>query len=239
MNILKEIENFINEFNRNNDENFAIDTIRIEFQKRYKLEELKEVGIWHKINSKDRKILSKLKKRLTEKEITTAYQLENESIYFYNSTAINYNIATLVIFGMKQYHKEPPRRELISKLVNILTRGTSKLSINIDICLDINTVPNIERIKRYFDVKQYRDKSGKQGDTFYINRPLILMVEKITIYNKALKNGLDGILWRIEAKVTIPNFRDLTMPLQELKKVTDIIKKQTALAIAKQLTRGQ
>lgn len=222
MNILHELEDFINEFNHNNDENFAIDTIRIEFQKQYKLERLFDVGIWHKISPKDRKILSKLKKRLTADEVTSAYQLENENIYYYNSsTPPKYRHATLVIFGMKQYHKEPPKRELIVKLLSIL-KGVS----NIDICLDMDFIPNIESIKRYFDVKQYIDKSGKKGDTYYINRPLILMVEKITIYNKALKNRLDGILWRIEAKVTIPNFRDLALPLQDLKEFANIARGQ-------------
>ena len=36
MDILAELENFIKEFNQNNDEDFHIDTIRIEFDKVFK-----------------------------------------------------------------------------------------------------------------------------------------------------------------------------------------------------------
>jgi len=73
MNRLSELEAFINEHNLNIDEDFAIDSIRIEFQKQYKMEKLQEVGKWHKINAKDKKIMAKLKNRLTTDEVTTAF----------------------------------------------------------------------------------------------------------------------------------------------------------------------
>lgn len=218
MNTLAELENFIKEFNQNNDEKFEIDSIRIQFQKQYKLEKLKTVGVWKKINAKDTRILSKLKKRLNDDEVTTAYQLERENIYYYNSSKPpKYREATLVIFGMKQYHKEPPKRDLIIKILDVL-----KSVSNIDICLDILYRPNIEALQRYFTLKQCVLKNGVVTDTYYINRPEITMIEKIILYNKALKNSLDATLWRIEAKVLIPNFKLLALPLQELKEVTDI-----------------
>lgn len=218
MNILSELEDFINEFNQNSDEDFAIDTIRIEFQKQHKLEKIKEMGNWHKINSNDKKILGKLKKRLNADEVTSAYQLGKENIYYYNSsTPPKYRNATMVIFAMKQYHKEPPKRELITKILTIL-----KDVSNIDICLDIRHAPNIEKLKKFFNLKQYITQDGIFTDTHYINRPDIPMIEKITIYNKAVKNKLEGILWRIEAKVTIPNKKILALPLHELKEVVNI-----------------
>ncbi len=223
MNILQELEDFINEFNQNNDEDFAIDSIRIQFQKQHKIEKLKSIGMWKKINVRDKRIMSKLKKRLTADEVTTAYQLERENIYYYNSsTPPKYNKATLVIFGMKQYHKEPPPYELINRLLNILSFGTCKIDMNIDICSDTKERPSIETLKRFFDLKQYITKSGVFTDTYYINRPEISMIEKIIIYNKQVKNNLDFLVWRIEAKVIIPNFRILALPLHELKEVTDI-----------------
>ena len=218
MNILQELENFINEFNLNNDEDFAIDSIRIQFQKQHKLEKLQLIGMWKKINAKDKRIMSKLKKRLTADEVTTAYQLENENIYYYNSsTPPKYRDATLVIFGLKQYHKEPPKRELVTKILSVLKNVS-----NIDICLDIKHRPDIEALKRFFTTKQCILSNGVVTDTHYINRPEINMIEKIIIYDKAFKNSLDGILWRIEAKVLIPNIRLLSLPLHELKEVTDI-----------------
>lgn len=218
MNILHELEDFINEFNQNNNEDFAIDTIRIEFQKQHKLEKLKSIGRWNKINARDKKIMAKLKKRLTTDEITTAYQYERENIYYYNSsTPPKYRNATLVIFGMKQYHKEPPKRDLITKLLSIL-----KDVSDVDVCLDLIHRPNLEALKRVFDLKQYITQDGIFTDTHYINRPDIPMIEKITIYNKAVKNKLEGILWRIEAKVIIPNKKILALPLHELKEVVNI-----------------
>lgn len=223
MNILQELENFINEFNLNNDEDFAIDSIRIQFQKQHKLEKLQSIGMWKKINAKDKRIMDKLKKRLTDDEVTTAYQFERENIYYYNSsTPPKYNKATLVIFGMKQYHKSPPPYNLIDTLLNILTFGTSSVNMNIDICSDTATAPNIEALKRFFNLTRCILEGGVVTDTHYINRPEINMIEKIIIYDKAFKNSLDGILWRIEAKVLIPNIRLLSLPLHELKEVTDI-----------------
>ena len=223
MNILSELEDFINEFNQNNDEDFAIDSIRVEFQKQHKKEKLKQLGNWHKIHAQDKKIMAKLKKRLTDDEVTTAYQLERENIYYYNSsTPPKYNKATLVIFGMKQYHKSPPPYELINSLLNILSFGTSKINMNIDICSDTKDRPNIDALKRFFNLKQYITKEGVFTDTHYINRPEINMIEKIIIYNKQVKNNLAYMVWRIEAKVIIPNFRILALPLHELKEVIDI-----------------
>lgn len=218
MDILAELETFINDFNKTNNEDFSIDTIRVAFKKQHKLEHLQDLGVWKKINAKDTRILSKLKKRLTADEVTSAYQLKNENIYYYNSSRPpKYRDATLVIFGMKQYHKEPPKRELLTKILSIL-----KSVSNIDICLDIKQAPNIEALRKYFLVERYFTSAGVPTDTYYINDPLITMIEKITIYNKAYKNGLDGVLHRIEAKIIIPNFRDLAIPLYELKEITGI-----------------
>lgn len=218
MNSLQGLENFINEFNQDNDEDFATDSIRVEFSKQHKLERLKELGVWNKINAKDKKIMSKLQQRLTVDEVTTAYQLERENIYYYNSsTPPKYRKATLVIFGMKQYHKEPPKREFITKLISTLDNVS-----NIDICLDIQHKPNLDELRKYFNLNQYITKNGIFTDTYYINNPEINMIEKIVIYNKALKNSLEGVLWRIEAKVIIPNIRCLALPLYEFKELADL-----------------
>ena len=52
------------------------------------------------------------------------------------------------------------------------------------------------------------------------------MIEKIVIYNKAMKNKLDGVLWRIEALISIPNIKYLALPLYELKQITDLAKEE-------------
>ena len=222
MNTLQELENFIKEFNQNYNEDFAIDSIRIEFSKQHKKEKLGELGSWKKIHKNDKKILDKLEKRLTANEVTSAYQLEKYNIYYYNSNKDKpkYRIATMVIFGLKQYHKEPPPQNIVSKIILILKNIT-----NIDLCLDMKQKPNLDILKNYFKLERYFDKRLKTyTDTYYINDTNILMMDKICIYNKAYKNDLKVILWRIEATISIPNIKYLALPLQEFKQITDLVK---------------
>ena len=49
MNILSDLEAFINEFNTSNNIDFCTDTIRVEFNKQFKLKKLEEVGKWSKV----------------------------------------------------------------------------------------------------------------------------------------------------------------------------------------------
>ncbi len=234
MNILQELEDFINEFNLNNDEDFAIDSIRVEFSKQHKKDKLQELGNWNKIHAKDRKILAKLKKRLTADEVTSAYQLENYNIYYYNSsTPPKYNKATMVIFAMKQYHKQPPPQNIVKTILEILSFGTSKIDVNIDVCLDYPYKLNLNKLEQFFTLKPYITKYGVVTDTRYINKPEITMIEKIIIYNKQLKNNLDFLVWRVEAKVLIPNIKILALPLYELKELTDLMRDKQALSTVK------
>ncbi len=219
MNILAELEEFINEFNSLNNEAFNIDSIRVEFQKQHKLKELQELGNWSKIG-KNSSLLSKLKKRLLSNEITSVWRLEKENIYYYNmQDPPKYRGATLVIFGMKQYHKHTPKKELVSQLLQIMKDVSS-----IDICLDIPYKPNLKELSKYFILTPYITKNGVVTDTRYINDTSVPMLDTIVFYNKALKNNLEGILWRAEAKINIHNFRALMLPLYEFKQIIDITK---------------
>ena len=216
MEVLEELENFIIEFNQDNSVEFAIDSIRVEFSKKYKLEPLQELGKWQKLK-KNSNILFKLKKRLIHDEITTAYQLEKHNIYFYNmQDAPKYRKAIMVIFGLKQYHEEPPPRTLVSKILSILKDTT-----NIDVCLDVPYQPNLEKFKKNYILDQYITPKGVKTQTHYINNPHIMGIEKVTIYNKGFKNSLNRILWRFEAKMLIHNIKALYMPLYEFKELIE------------------
>ncbi|MGB3750253.1 MAG: hypothetical protein WA945_01660 [Arcobacteraceae bacterium] len=227
MNILKELYNYIDEFNQYTDEDFEIDSIRIEFKKRYKKEKLEELGNWSKINKNDKKIMDKLKKRLEAEEVTSALQLEKYNIYYYNSNTDRprYNNAIMVIFGLKQYNKDLTLKEnvpqhLVDKIISILKNVS-----NIDLCLDIKHKPNFEALNSRFELKQYFDKHLKCFlNTYYINDTHILMIDKVIFYDKAYKNSLDCILWRIEATISIPNIKELALPLHEFKQITDLAK---------------
>jgi hypothetical protein len=50
------------------------------------------------------------------------------------------------------------------------------------------------------------------------------MIEKITISDKAFKNKSNRALWRIEVLVSVSNRKYLSLPLQELKQVTDLLR---------------
>ena len=215
MNILEELENFISEFNQNNDVDFAIDSIRVEFSKQYKLKPLQELGEWKKL-TKNSNILAKLKRRLTADEVTTVWRLDKHNIYYYNKRdeTKKYRKAIMVIFGLKQYDREPPPRALVSKILSIL-----KDVSNIDLCLDVPYQPNLKKLKRHYILDQYTTPKGVKTDTHYINNPRIMGIEKVTIYNKGFKNALNCILWRFEAKILIHNIKDLYMPLQEFKEL--------------------
>ena len=220
MSILEELESFIQEFNNSNNEAFSIDTIRIEFSKQHKLDKLKDVGKWEKLK-KNSPLIPKLKKRLLADEVTSAYRLEKQNIYFYNSNADapKYRKAVLIIFGMKQYHKDPPQRVLISNILQILKDVSS-----IDICIDLPYKPNLEAIKQRFALTPFIAQNGFITDTSYINDTGIPMLDTIVFYDKAFKNDLRCTLWRIEAKISIPSFKALMLPLHDFKQIIDLVK---------------
>lgn len=216
MNILQEVENFISEFNQDSSQEFSIDTIRSEFSKQHKLEALRSLGEWVRLG-KNENILHKLKKKHKDEEITSVYRLKGYDVYYYNKKDTAYRKAILVIFGMHQYHKVSPPRQLIEKLLFIV-----KNISNVDICFDMTFKPNLELLKKYFTLKQYITEDGVLTDTWYINYPDTTMIEKIIIYNKAFKNSLEGVLWRIEAKILIPNVKILALPLYEFKQIINL-----------------
>lgn len=220
MNILQELQDFINEFNQDNEIDFSIDAIRIEFQKQYKLEKLKALGDWKKLG-KNSNILRKLKKRIAETEVTSAHRLEHHNIYYYNKKddKKKYRKAEMVIFGMKQYHEEAPPREIIVEILSILKNVS-----NIDVCFDMPHKPNYTALSRQFTLTPYRTKDGILTDTRYINTTNIMMLDKVTIYDKAYKNNLPNNLWRIEAKISIPNISVLALPLYEFKNIVDVLR---------------
>lgn len=206
-NPLTHLQAFIEEFNKLNKSAFAIDSIRIDFSKEHKLEELKKIGRWEKIG-KNSPLLSKLKKRLNGEELTSAHRLEGMDVYYYNlQDPPKYRRARMVIFGLSQYHKETTPESIVRRVLHILKDVT-----NIDVCIDFDTPPNLDRVARHFSLTHYKSSA-------YIDSPLITMVERIVFYDKALKNVLGFPLWRMEATVTVPNWKVLALPLLELQDI--------------------
>lgn len=217
MSILSKLEDYLKEF----EFDFKIDTLRIDFIKTSKKDKLDSIGNWNKIKP-THSLFLKLKRRYETEELTTVYQLEGYNIYYFNSKKKDYKFATLVMFGLFQYHKAPPPAEIINSILSIMQssvkRGRNLL--NIDICYDIKAIPNIEALKKFYYLTDYK----KQGSTFYVNDTKILSMDRVCIYNKALKNKLDGTLWRIEATISIPNYNYLTLPINEFIEIISLAK---------------
>ena len=216
MSILSKLKSYLNEFSFD----FEIDTIRIDFLSSKK-SKLHSIGRWNKIKP-NHQLFLKLQRRYEAKEITTVHQLENYNIYYFNSKKKNYNFATLVMFGLYQYHKAPPPAEIVKSILSIMQssvkRGRNLL--NIDICYDMKSIPDIAALKQFYYLTDYK----KQGSTFYINSTNILSMDRICIYNKSLKNKLDGTLWRIEATISIPNFNCLALPINSFIDIINLAK---------------
>lgn len=218
--VLKDLEDYIKDFNDNNDLKLSYDTIRIDFSKQHKLIKIKALGNWKKISKSNRTIFSSLRKKIIDDEVTSVYQLENYNIFYYNSNKDKprYRLATMVIFGLKQYHKEPTPHHIIENLLSILKNITS-----LDLCCDMKQKPNIDNLKGKFRTRQYLTKEKVKTDTHYINNTNILMLDRVCIYNKAKKNDLKGRLYRIEATISIPNIKALALPLYEFKHIIELL----------------
>jgi hypothetical protein len=212
MKLYQDIFNYLKAFNLYHSTAFKFDTIRVIFNKRYKLDKLKEIGKWSKLTNKSN-LYQKLIKRLTTCELTSVYRLDNENIYYFNySNPPKYRKAMLVVFGITQYHKEPPSLEMIETILNIL-----KSIDEVDICYDTPIKPNIDILQEHSQLIRYSD------DTYYVNQTNISMIDKIVIYNKQAKNRLSSPLWRIEATISIPNPKYLALPLYEFKRALELM----------------
>ena len=215
MGIFSKLKSYLQEF----DYDFEIDTIRIDFLSSKK-SKLHSLGEWNKIKPSHQLFL-KLQRRYELKELTTVYQLQGyNNIYYFNSKKKDYKLSTLVLFGLFQHHKPPPPVEIINSILNIMQSSIKrgKNLINIDVCYDMKSAPDVATLKQFYYLTDYR----KQGSTFYINDTNILSMEKVCIYNKSLKNKLDGTLWRIEATISIPNYNCLALPISEFIEIINL-----------------
>lgn len=216
MNYKQILDDHLFNFNKSNQTLLRVDTIRISFSKQHKLSRLKKVGFWHKVTPSS-KISSKLKKRLSDEEVTSAYQLEDYNIYFFNSQDRPlYRKAVMVIFGLSQYDDREVPHYLIDEILHTLGNIS-----NIDICFDFDFIPKLDLMQKRFKLIDFKN----YHQTYYCNNPQIQLIEKFVIYNKSLKNGLKDILYRIEFKVWIHNIKDLYLPLDEIINIISLIPK--------------
>jgi len=221
MDIVERLQKYIEEFNKNKSTRFDIDTIRIEFNKTHTLTKLNDLGEWRQLREHDY-TLKKIRKKEGD-TVTTAYELKgHENIYYYNlNDRPKYRKARLVIYGLKQYKRDMsiiPRWAKTTEILLLLANSATARhgGINVDVCHDTTTRPDVIALQGVFELDRYRQpKSGSLTDTYYIDRPDILGMERVVIYDKSYKDKLKATLYRIEATMGVYNIRALFLPLEE------------------------
>jgi len=206
--VLKELEDCMEEFNKDRDEDFDIDSIRIEFNKTSKKKNLNLLGKWIKVNKNDKQIMKHITSGYRDIKVTSVRKLDKLNIYYYNlPDPPKYRKAVMVIFGLKQYHKNPPPRDIINSIIAIM-----KNISNVDVCKDIRYKPNLKELRTKFIVKRFViPKRNIPTNTYYLNdtEDITKLFKKVVIYDKAEKNNLKDTLWRMEANILIPNMKDI------------------------------
>lgn len=125
-----------------------------------------------------------------------------------------YKKARFIAFGLAGY-----KRELTSEAQSLLNAIFSICPItSIDLCFDTPKEPNIEAYKLIGGY--YR----KEFNTHYINAPALYGIDKIKLYNKALKDGLTVPLWRIEFTLPVSvSLRLYEPPIEDIEKIIVIV----------------
>lgn len=205
MQIINLTYNALSKFSKDVNMIFNIDTLRASFNKDKRLNKLHKIADgfnlkWHKIKKHSNEF-KKLKRYAHDKELTSVYRLGDLSIYYYNrkrdDVKQHYRHATLIAYGLHQYHKKPPPIKLIKYLFE---EGVNNLS-SVDVCYDMHNKPNLDTDK--FIYTQYKDEP-----TYYINKTRLCQITKVCIYDKAYKNNLPYPLWRIEATINIDKLHE-------------------------------
>ena len=122
--------------------------------------------------------------------------------------------ARFIAFGLAGY-----KRGLTSEAQSLLNAifGICPIT-SIDLCFDTPKEPNIEAYKLIGGY--YR----KEFNTHYINAPALYGIDKIKLYNKALKDGLAVPLWRIEFTLPVSvSLRLYEPPIEDIEKIIVIV----------------
>ena len=110
-----------------------------------------------------------------------------------SSKADDYKKARFIAYGLVSY-----KRELTNEAKSLLNAIFSLCPItSIDLCFDTPIKPNIDAYKLISGY--YR----KEQNTHYINAPTFYGIDKIKLYDKAIKDSLKAPLWRIEFTLPI------------------------------------
>ena len=209
--ILAEVESIINPA----ESKIYIDTIRATFYKKAitqkthkKIDLLKSVARkygkkWQKLDKQTAKTV-KIERRyeFRDYEIVNIYVLSDLPIFYatLKSSGNEPQKALFEVYGLRQYNKTPPPKELIAELLGVINNVSS-----LDLCFDKDSPFNLEAFK---------DEVYYHSDTAYLNNNEVL--SRVYFYDKAKKNNLNLPIYRAEAVVSInPKIKDNPLPLKQ------------------------
>jgi hypothetical protein len=210
MDILAELANIINTA----ESQIYIDTIRATFYKKAitqkthkKIDLLKSIAKaygkkWQKLDKQTAKAV-KIERRHEFKgyEIVNIYALSDLPIFYatLKTSGNEPQKALLEIYGLRQYHKAPPPKNLIGELLGVINNVSS-----LDLCFDKDSPFNLEAFKD--EVTSFENtKYLKNNDT----------LTRVYFYDKAKKNNLNLSIYRAEAVATIaPKNKDNPLSLK-------------------------
>ena len=209
--ILAEVESIINPA----ESKIYIDTIRATFYKKAitqkthkKIDLLKSVAQkygkkWQKLDKQTAKTV-KIERRyeFRDYEIVNIYVLSDLPIFYatLKSSGNEPQKALFEVYGLRQYNKTPPPKELIAELLGVINNVSS-----LDLCFDKDSPFNLEAFK---------DEVYYHSDTAYLNNNEVL--SRVYFYDKAKKNNLNLPIYRAEAVVSInPKSKDNPLPLKQ------------------------
>ena len=172
-----------------------LDTIQSYCNKIDRVERLKALGCELQKVVDSSKLSKHLKSKIKEDEtVTSGLHITNADLNFaiLNTKQGDYKKAHFIAYGLKSY-KKPITDEAVA-LINKVFAICPITSI--DLACDLPTKPNRANLAMF----------GSVTDCFsskYLNNPNLYGVDRVLIYDKALKDGLDKPIWRIEFRLSL------------------------------------
>ena len=210
MDILAELATIINTA----ESQIYIDTIRATFYKKAithkthkKIDLLKSIARkygkkWQKLDKQTAKAV-KIERRyeFRDYEIVNIYALSDLPIFYatLKSSGNEPQKALFEVYGLRQYNKTPPPKELIVELLGVVNNVSS-----LDLCFDKDSP---------FNLDPFCDEVINFENTKYLKNNDVLT--RVYFYDKAKKNNLNLPIYRAEAVVSInPKSKDNPLPLK-------------------------
>lgn len=211
MDILAEVESIINPA----ESGIHIDTIRATFLKKAIIQKfhtkMKLLDLiarkygkkWLKLDKQTAKAV-KIERRYEFKgyEIVNIYALSDLPIFYatLKNAGNEPQKALFEVYGLRQYNKTPPPKELIAELLGVINNVSS-----LDLCFDKDSP---------FNLDPFCDEVISFENTKYLKNNDVLT--RVYFYDKAKKNNLNLPIYRAEAVVSInPKSKDNPLPLKQ------------------------